>query len=72
MESGLSVNTDGSRGEELAPAVSYAPCSRSVPPQPPVYLYCTNLFLQLGLGKVPPWFPWASPDEGKFTGKLMG
>lgn len=38
----------------------------------PVYLYCTNPFLQLGLGKVPPWFPWASLHEGTFTGKLMG
>jgi len=77
MESSLSVKIV--MGPEVRTWPSSQPCSPQqeicatiAPPTTPVYLHCTNPFLQLGLGKVPPWFPWASLHEGKFTGKLMG
>lgn len=67
---------NGSRGEDLAQQSAMLPTAGDLrhhsTPAAPVYLHCTNPFLQLGLGKVPPWFPWASLHEGKFTGKLMG
>ena len=77
MESGLSVNVEmvqrrGAEPSSQPRSPQQEICPTTAPLAAPVYLYCTNPFLQLGLGKVPPWFPWASLHEGTFTGKLMG